>query len=285
MEFEENLSLKKSLNLGPEEFSFFRGKIFELAGIHLTDKKKDLVLSRLRTRVHELEFVSFGEYASYLKKLPPSHMEWELFINFLTTNKTDWFRELDHFNFIENEFLQKWKKLGHKNLSVWCAASSTGEEAYTLSLVLSAALKGTGITYKIIASDIDTKVLKRAQNGVYPRDQIQTIPERFHRSFNFGTGEISSWMKVKKEIKDPVSFKKINLTHPLPWNDCFDLVMCRNVLIYFNPQTIKLVINNIFQTAKSESSLIIAHAESLQNIESPWRYKGPSIYYKGIFLK
>lgn len=282
---EDNFSVKNELKLGSEEFNFFRAKIFDLAGIHLSDKKKDLVQSRLRTRVIQLEMGSFVEYASYLNKLPPSHMEWESFINFLTTNKTDWLREVDHFTYLENEFLPKWIKLGRNYLSVWCAASSTGEEAYTLSLVLHSALKGTGITYNVIASDIDTKVLKHAQNGVYPRDRIHQIPQRFHSGFAFGTGEISEWMKVKKEIKTPVTFKQVNLTHPLPWNDCFDLVVCRNVLIYFNPQTIKLVINNIFQTAKSDSVLIIAHAESLQNIESLWSYKRPSIYYKGRCFK
>lgn len=274
--------LISEIKLGREEFNFFRAKIFSLAGINMSDAKIMLVQARLRARILNLNLRDFRDYVSYLESIPPSHKEWERFINLLTTNKTDWFREQEHFDFIESEFIPRWKKLGKTHLKVWCAASSTGEEPYTLSLVLNSALSGSGITYSILASDIDTKVLQHAQNGVYPKSRLEQVPEKFHSGFSFGTGDISHWMKIKKEIKSHITFKQINLTqYPFPIEEKFDLVMCRNVLIYFNPQTIKQVVNNIFQVANKESSLIIAHAESLQNIKTSWIYKCPSIYFKG----
>jgi len=265
------------------EFEYFRSKIYSLAGISLSDAKLDLLQARLRSRVSSIGMGSFGEYRSYLESLSQTDREWETFINLLTTNKTDWFREPEHFNYIENEFLPKWFSLGKKHLSVWCAACSTGEEPYTLSLVLNEALKGTGITYSILASDIDTKVLKIAQNGVYSRNVMYQIPEKYQQTgFCLGTKEISSWMKVSKAIKGPVQFKHLNLTlQPFDLTEKFDLVLCRNVMIYFNPETVKNVVDGIYKVCDKNSVLIIAHSESLQSIHSSWKYHRPSIYFKG----
>lgn len=282
MQNRQSQTVFNEIKLGTEEFNFFRAKIFSLAGINMSDAKMSLVQARLRARILKLGLKDFRDYVSYLETIPQSHEEWESFINLLTTNKTDWFREPEHFDFIESEFLPRWKKLGKTHLNVWCAASSTGEEPYTISLVLNSALRGSGITYSIVASDIDTKVLQHAQNGVYLKNRLEQVPEKYHSGFSFGTGDISDWMKVKKEIKSHVTFRQVNLTqYPFSLEGTFDLVMCRNVLIYFNPQTIKQVVNNIFQMANKDSTLIIAHAESLQNIKTSWKYKGPSIYYKG----
>jgi len=266
-----------------EEFDYFRTKIYSLAGISLSDAKLDLLQARLRSRVSSIGLSSFKEYRSYLESLSPTDDEWETFINLLTTNKTDWFREPEHFNYIINEFLPKWISLGKKHLSVWCAACSTGEEPYSLSLILNEALKGTGITYHILASDIDTKVLKIAQNGVYSRNVMYQIPEKYHRTgFCLGTKEISSWMKVRKEIKVPIQFKQLNLTlQPFDLTDRFDLILCRNVMIYFNPETVRKVVEGIYKVADKNSVLVIAHSESLQNITTSWKYHRPSIYFKG----
>jgi chemotaxis protein methyltransferase CheR len=280
-----NALLKNEIALSKSDFDFVRMRIYELAGISLTEAKLDLVQSRLRQRVVGLKLKDLSDYLSYLHSIPSEHEEWEFFVNQLTTNKTDWFREIDHFDFLIKQFIPKWLKLGKKKLSVWCAASSTGEEPYTLSLVLAEALKGSGVIYEIIASDIDTKVLAQAKNGVYRKDRLEQVPNRYQHAFSLGTGEISDWMKVKESIKRPVQFQPLNLTSiPYPWSGEFDLVMCRNVLIYFNAETIQKVVQGIYQTAKKDSVLIIAHSESLQNIESSWKYFKPSIYIRGNLL-
>lgn len=270
------------IDLGPEEFNFFRIKIFELAGINLSDVKIDLVRTRLRMRVLRQGFADFSEYIAFLKSIPPDHEEWENFINLLTTNKTEWFREPEHFTFLEEEFVPHWKKSGKKKLSVWCAASSTGEEPYTLSLVFNSALKGSGIDYEIFATDIDTKVLGHAHNGVYPKSSLSQIPEKFHSGFSSGTGDISEWIKVKNEIRRPITFAQMNLTAPsYNWNKKFDLIMCRNVLIYFKQQTIQTLVENMYRSCDQSGILIVGHSESLQNLKHSWKYLEPSIYQKG----
>lgn len=280
------LALENPLQLQSEEFQFFKDKIFNLAGISLSPAKLDLVQGRLRSRVQNHGFSSFGEYITHLKELNDNDPEWEYFINSLTTNKTDWFREPEHFEYLIEEFIPQWMKLGKKHLKVWCAASSTGEEPYTLALVLTHALKDTGKTFEILASDIDTNVLDVAQKGVYRREQLFQIPQEFQKTtIAVGTGEISDWFKIKAHIKEKVKFKQINLTK-IEFNQTpdFDLVFCRNVLIYFNHKTVEAVTESIFKHSASDSCLIIAHSESLQSAQkSPWKYKQPSIYGKGKF--
>jgi chemotaxis methyl-accepting protein methylase len=270
------------MELSSDDFNYFRTRIYALAGISLSPAKHDLVQARLRTRVLNLGLKDYHEYREYLESKKDSDLEWEKFINLLTTNKTEWFRESAHFDFITDEFLPHWMKRGKQHLKVWCAASSTGEEPYTLSLVLHEALENTSHTYSILASDIDTNVLNTAANGVYPAERLEQIPEKYHDGFVIGKQDISEWMKVRKEIKQPVSFIQFNLTKfPYHHKESFDLVLCRNVLIYFNQETIKSVVENIFYATNSDAMLIIAHSESLQNVKSSWKYLKPSLYYKG----
>lgn len=269
--------------LSSEDFDFFRARIFDLAGITLSPIKREMMQGRLKSRLAALGLATYGDYRRFLESIPPLHEEWESFTNLLTTNKTDWFREAQHFTYITDEFLPRWKKLGKKHLTVWCAASSTGEEPYTLSMILLEALRGTGITYEIQSSDIDTKVLTVASNGVYSRDRLWQIPEKFQRgAFSLGTGEIASWMKVRPVVKAPVHFRQLNLMElPYEWPMKFDLILCRNVLIYFNRETVQSVVEGLFDCGNPDCVLIIAHSESLQNTTSRWKYLSPSIYTKG----
>lgn len=274
-------ALQLNHSMEHEDFEFFRQKIFNIAGISMSDVKFDLLQSRLRSRLVSLNFKSFSEYRAYLSELQDNDPEWECFINQLTTNKTDWFREPEHFKYMVQDFLPKWKLLGKKHLNVWCAASSTGEEPYTISLVLHEALKDTGITYSVFSTDIDTKVLETAKNGVYPKSRLDQIPLHFHSHFIPGSQEISHWMKVRNEIKGPVSYQQLNLTKNFKSEKKFDLILCRNVLIYFNPVTIGNVVKMMFENANNDCVLLIGHSESLQNITTTWKFARPSVYVKG----
>jgi chemotaxis protein methyltransferase CheR len=268
------------MNLDTEDFDFFCLKIFELAGISMTSSKLSLVQSRLSSRVSALGLKSFKDYRLYLEDIHQEHEEWQQFTNRLTTNKTEWFRESAHFDYLTQFFLPAWKKLGKERMEVWCAASSTGEEAYTLALVL----EEQGINYRITASDIDTKVLTHARSGVYLRDNLQQIPKKYHQHFILGTAEISEWMKVRDHIKENIIFRQINLNNtPYPNKLSFDLIFCRNVMIYFKPPMIEKVASALYEVAADNSMLFIAHSESLQNIKTPWSYVAPSIYKKDHF--
>lgn len=272
----------EQIQLNDEDFSFFQKAIYDYAGISLTLMKRELIQSRLRTRVLTLGFSRFQDYRLHLKNLPRGDDEWQCFINLLTTNKTDWFREEDHFVILQNEFIPQWLKQKKKILKVWCAASSSGEEPYTLALVLDELFKKSALDFDILATDIDTSVLEKAKAGVYAKDRLDQIPEKYHAHFDLGTKDISSWMRVSKKIKDKIRFEQFNLVQQTyPHLLEFDLIFCRNVLIYFNKETIGLVAENLFEAAGRESVLFISHSESLQNIDTKWIYKKPSIYLKG----
>jgi chemotaxis protein methyltransferase CheR len=270
------------ITVAVKDFNFFRQAIRELTGIALSDAKKELVQSRLRSRVQALGLEGFGAYRAHLEGLPREHSEWQAFINLLTTNKTDWFREMGHFDYLIREFLPAWKKLGKKKLSVWSSACSTGEEPYTLSMVLNRQLANSGCSYSIFATDLDTEVLRHASNGVYKRSQLYQIPPEYKGdSFSLGSGEISEWMKIKSHLRAPITFEQFNLNSArYPWEDRFDLIFCRNVLIYFPKEVINQVIAGSFQAATRGGVLCIGHSESLQNLKHSWKYVKPSILMK-----
>jgi chemotaxis protein methyltransferase CheR len=278
----KNIFAQPELILYEEDFLFFKGEIKKRSGINLTDMKANLVQSRLRVRVLQLGLEDFQSYRLYLSK---NESEWQTFINQLTTNKTDWFREENHFRFLTETFLPDWKKLGKKNLKVWCAASSTGEEPYTLALVLSDFFKQSDINFSILATDIDTSVLEFAANGIYSLAEYKKIPEKYRFGFDLGKGEIKDWVRVNKNIKSRVQFQQFNLlSKDYGKREEYDLIFCRNVLIYFDKETVKHVAEQCFNSGSTESALFISHSESLQNISTPWTYKRPSIYRKGKLL-
>jgi chemotaxis methyl-accepting protein methylase len=265
-----------------DDFSYFRGLVRELLGIQLSSAKKELVQSRLRARINALGVDGFSGYRAHLGQLASSDPEWQVFINLLTTNKTDWFRESAHFDYLKKDFLPAWKALGRRKLQVWSAACSTGEEPYTLAAVLEKEL-GAGYGYEILATDIDTEVLRNAKNGVYPLSRMEQVPENYRNGlFCVGTGEISQWMKVKSQLRQNINFQQINLTRPpYPWIGKFDLIFCRNVLIYFPKEEIQKVIEGMHDAAAPGANLVIGHSESLQNVKVSWNYKKPSIFLKG----
>ena len=270
-------------SLSEGDFQAFREMIRDRAGISLSPAKRDLVQSRLRDRLSALRLPTHAEYRKLLEGLSDGDPEWQEFVNCLTTNKTDWFREPQHFRELEEGFLPRWRELKKSHLKVWCAASSTGEEPYTLSLVLHRLLKPSGLTYEILASDIDTEVLSYAANGVYSWSRIEgQVPELYRSGFVRGRDGIEDWGRVREEIRKPVSFRQVNLMEGLPGpSEEFDLIFLRNVLIYFDAAGATNVVEKLFEHAAKDALLVIAHSESLQNVKTRWRYRRPSLYHKG----
>ena len=268
-------------DLTREDFEYFQQNIFKLAGISLSAAKADLLKTRLRTQVQKHGFVSYTEYRKFLCSLSPAHEEWQEFINLLTTNKTDFFREPQHFTYLENVFIPEWLHRGGKNLKVWCAASSTGEEPYTLALVLNRALP-KHINFHITASDIDTKVLEKAENGVYSIRKLPEIPEAYRFGhLALGKGEIAEWFKIKSPLREKLTFMQHNLVdESFPSNEQFDLIFCRNVLIYFSPPTIGTLMQKLDKCLDDRGNLLIGHSESIQNSTHLFKSVKPSIYKK-----
>jgi chemotaxis methyl-accepting protein methylase len=270
------LILDNSASLGNEDFEFFRARIRERAGINLSPAKRDLVQTRLRHRMNALGLDSFAGYRKLLEKAGERDPEWQCFINELTTNKTDFFREPEHFRFLGEEFLPRWDSA--KKLKIWCAATSTGEEPYTLSMVA----KASGVPYEILATDIDTRVLATAANAVYSRQKAAEIPEAYRACVNFGKGGLEDWIRIERSVKNAVKIREHNLlAEQAPAEGPFDLIFCRNVFIYFSPETVERVLASLYEAANPGAYLFIGHSESLQKTRSQWSYRKPSVYQKG----
>lgn len=274
-------SLEQDIHLNYDDFDYFRKCINKLSGIYMSDSKKELVKCRLRPRVFTCGLSTFSEYRNFLQNLPPENKEWEAFVNLLTTNKTDFFREPNHFQFMNDVIIPHWLSSGKECFKVWSAASSTGEEAYTTSMTLERSLNQKA-DYKIIGSDIDTNVLKAAKNAVYSISKLREIPEDFHSAIDIGKGDISDWMRIKPHLREKVSFCQHNLIDDENiFKEEFDLIFCRNVMIYFTPQTIEVILKKLYAAARLNAFLFIGHSESIQKVKTDWKYVSPSIYTKG----
>ncbi|MBC7533424.1 MAG: protein-glutamate O-methyltransferase CheR [Oligoflexus sp.] len=263
-------------------FDYFRVELKRRVGIAISDNKGEMINGRLRKRLNELKLADFEQYATYLKSISDNHAEWETFVNCLTTNKTDFFREPEHFNFLTQELLPEWRAQKQSEFNVWCAASSTGEEPFTLSMVLNKVQKSNPFRYSILATDIDSDVLAKAKRGVYPKAKLDEIPHDYQKdSVALGTGEIDKWFKIKNSLRVVLSYQRCNLVQtPYSIQKKFDVIFCRNVLIYFTPETIGQVADGLYEATKPGGYLIIGHSESLHNVTSKWQYVKPSIYKK-----
>lgn len=271
--------LQSSPGLTDEDLQYFASVIFERSGILLKAAKHDLIKTRLRTRLLAHELNDYAEYRMLLQKLAKTDPEWEIFVNLLTTNKTDFFREAKHFDYLTEKIIPIWLKSDQQTFKVWSAASSTGEEAYTLSMILSKVLP-PGKDFRILATDIDTEVIKTAQNAVYSMAKKPEIPVEYHQScIDIGQGPAKGWFRIKPHLKEKVTFKQHNLMEKTsPGEGVFDLVLCRNVLIYFGTEGIDFVQKKLYSSVKKGGHLFIGHSESLQGISHQWKSVDPSVF-------
>lgn len=268
-------------DLTDEDYEFFKTTIFELSGISLGSSKRELIKSRLTSHIKSLGLQSFAEYRNFLSDLKNGDPEWQRFINFLTTNKTDFFREPQHFDYLQRVVIPNWLQKKRGELKVWCCASSSGQEPYTLAMVLSRSLPPSA-KYKILATDIDTEVLQEAKNGVYQNERLQEIPWQYRDDFvDIGKGDVAGWFRISNNIREHVIYQQHNLIgNDYPGNEAFDLIFCRNVLIYFSAETIKPLIKKLHQCLKPNGLLFVSHSESISKFSDIFRLVHPSVYEK-----
>jgi chemotaxis methyl-accepting protein methylase len=273
---------KSTPDLDESDLQYFCAMIEERAGIYLKPTKRDLVKTRLRSRIAAHGLNEYSEYRDLLSKLSKNDPEWQVFTNLLTTNKTDFFREPKHFAYLIETILPAWLKTPQRTFQAWSAASSTGEEAFTLAMVLNRHIPKDR-DFRIFATDIDTEVLKSAENAVYSISKKPEIPADYQQeSIDLGKNDARGWFRIKRHLKEKVSFKQHNLIdRETPGKEHFDLVLCRNVLIYFGQENIDLVQRKLYSTTKVGGHLFIGHSESFHNINHSWKPVGPSIFRKG----
>lgn len=267
-----------TIELTQEDFLFFKKKIFSLAGIHLTEKKIDLVRTRIDSYLRRSGLASVAELKEEIQN--PNSAFIQEFINLMTTNKTEFFREPAHFEYISKVIVPLFKTLNKKELKIWCCATSTGEEPYTLSMVLAETLP-SDVSWRILATDIDTTVLERAENGVYSNSKSSDIPTEFHKYLRFGESATNGWFKISNELHSKVIFRKHNLIDSsYPGDEMFDVIFCRNVLIYFERKTILTLAEKLHRSLKSHGYLFIGHSESLNGASNLFELVQPAIYKK-----
>ena len=264
---------------GAREFAFEKADfkkvqqmLFKKAGINLSDAKEAMVYSRLARRIRALNLKSFNDYLAVVGR---SEAELEQFINALTTNLTSFFREPHHFTALADYLAQ------HSNVTnIWCAASSTGEEPYSIAMVVAEAFGSFKTPVKIIASDIDSKVLTKAKAGVYPLASISKIPiERQKQFFHKGKGANEGKVKVVDELRQMVQFKKLNLTDQ-SWDvkAPLDIIFCRNVMIYFDKPTQLNVLKRMVDMLKPTGLYMAGHSENFNMHTNLVRPVGKTIY-------
>jgi chemotaxis protein methyltransferase CheR len=265
------------------EFSFDNGDfervrklIYKRAGISLHAGKQAMVYSRLSRRLRDVGCQSFGQYLQMLERStgPSAESEWQEFVNCLTTNLTAFFREDHHFTLLHTELTQR----RGQNLRIWCNAASTGEEPYSLAMTIIEAL-GANAQVKIMCSDIDTKVLATARAGVYSADARGLSPERLRQHFMRGTGANQGHIRVKPELQRLVEFGPFNLMDER-WSlgEAFDIVFCRNVMIYFDAETQRRVLQRMHGVMKPKGLLFAGHSENFTDSKDLFRLRGKTVY-------
>lgn len=256
-----------------EDFKKVQSLIYKRAGITLGDNKGEMVYGRLAKVVRKQNLNAMSLYLERLEKRNDEAL-WQEFINALTTNLTAFFRERHHFDVLK-DFL---KERRNDSIQIWCTAASTGEEPYSIAMTARDAMGPHG-KFRILASDIDTQALEHAKMGVYPKTSLKGVPESYVRStFLRGEGRNKGRIRVKPAIREMISFERINLVDSLPTNNKFDVIFCRNVMIYFNEETQKKILSHFAKVLKPGGLLFAGHSENFSFISNDFKLNGGTVY-------
>jgi len=258
----------------PRDFERARALIYDHSGISLAPQKADLVYNRLTKRLRARGLRSFDEYLTLVEA---DAQEFELFVNALTTNLTAFFREKHHFDVLA-DFARRRQKPG--GLRVWCAASSTGEEPYSLAMTLAEVYGRTPPPVELIATDLDTAVLATAQRGVYPLERFDRVPSALlRRYFMRGTGRHDGFARASGDLRATVEFRQLNLCAP-NWSvpQSIDVIFARNVLIYFDRETQLQILGRFHTLLGPDSILITGHSEILHYATKQFAQIGRTVY-------
>lgn len=270
----QNQKDEREFDFTEKDFQRVRKMIYAHAGISLSEAKRDMVYSRIARRLRSIQTSSFNEYLDYLQNTNDEN-EWQAFTNSLTTNLTSFFREEHHFPILA-EHIKRLKK----PIRIWCSAASTGEEPYTLAMTACEALGTMKPPVEIIATDIDTNVLATASKGVYPYDRVEKLSEQRRKMFFMkGTGQHEGIVKVRKELRDLITFQQLNLlADQYPLRDQFDAIFCRNVMIYFDKPTQASILDKFLPLMKPDALLFAGHSENFMYVSNAFKLRGKTVY-------
>jgi chemotaxis protein methyltransferase CheR len=283
------LTAEKNINmnihrLSRQEFEKIAEIIYDNCGINLEFCKKTMVESRLNRRLRALNIPTFQNYLQFITSKEGIENELVHMIDVVTTNKTDFFREKHHFDFLmESQLTDFFESNPNHTLKVWSSACSSGEEPYTLAMVLQEfARQNRGFSYEILASDISTQILQKAIQAIYSADRAVDIPSQYRTKYLLKSKDHESpKIRVTSELRSKVKFKQINLIDTdLKLDQVQDIIFCRNVLIYFDRETQLKVIKNLLRNLRPGGLLFIGHSESLHFFDLPIKQIRPTIFVK-----
>jgi chemotaxis protein methyltransferase CheR len=272
------MSPSKEFLMTTEDFHHIRDVVYKTCGIVLGDHKKEMVYSRIARRIRALKLNDCKSYIDYMEQ----HREQEFsnFINAITTNLTSFFRENHHFDFLTSTVVKELKKIHMKDrrVRVWSAGCSTGEEPYSIAMTMAEHFRRPDWDFKILASDLDSNVLETARKGIYHNDSITGIKQQHAKQW-FLHDKKHQNCKVNDQLKSYISFKRLNLLAKWPVKGPFDVIFCRNVVIYFDQPTKDALFKRYAQLLRKGGYLILGHSESM-NLKSQTQYKslGKTIY-------
>ncbi len=279
-------ALLEQVDISDADFKRVSSVIYNHCGINLHEGKKTLVRARLAKRMRERKVDSVSEYLDYVLSMNDMREFYNL-VDSISTNLTSFFREKVHFDLLKDQFIpamiaKQEKHGGPKRFRIWSAGCSTGEEPYTMAMTLKEAFKGTsGWEVKILASDVSTRVLEKASSGLYEADKVRQIDTRLMNSyFNKEVVKGVNMYRVKDDLRKMIAFRYLNLMEPWPFKGTFDVIFCRNVMIYFDKPTQEKLVGRYHDCLRTEGLLCIGHSESLTGIKHQYRYLQPATYAK-----
>jgi len=274
---------EREFHLSDKEFNEIRKLVSKHTGISLSDAKKNLVYSRLVKRLRGLKMSSFKQYCSFIDS---KEGEGELlnFTNAITTNLTSFFREAHHFDFLKTKLIPRLLQdnASSKRIRVWSAGCSTGEEPYSIAMMLRESIpRDKDWDIKILASDLDSNVLEHAKRGVYDEERIEALPKgRVKTWFKYGQGDNAGSVMVHPALKEMISFKRLNLMKEWPMKNQFDFIFCRNVMIYFDKPTQKKLYSRFANQVIDHGHICIGHSETMFKVSTDFELLGNTIYKK-----
>jgi len=273
--------------LKPSEYRSFVKLIYDRSGINLGEHKQELLKTRLGKRLRALGLESYGEYLNYVS-MPSNTDELTHLIDAISTNFTSFYREAKHFEILSNTLLEeivRKKEASHsRKIRLWCAAASSGEEPYSLAITLLEYFKDPHLwDIKILATDISTKVLHTAAQGMYSQERVKTVPPLLlERYFDYFPSEKLPLYRVKNQVRQMVVFRYLNLINPVfLFKGPFDFIFCRNVLIYFDLPTQEKIVTKILKYIDVGGYLFTSHSENIPTaVRSQVEIAAPSVYRK-----
>lgn len=263
-----------------KQFSEF---IYSELGIKITPAKKTMLQARLQRRLRTLNLKSYADYLDYLQSLKGLEVELPQMVDAVTTNTTSFFREPKHFEFLAQNILPAWqKKYSHRSFAVWNAGCSSGEEPYTTAMVLMDHHERVSpLKFTIVATDISTDILHKAARAVYEEEKIATIPVEFRRKYLLRSKDKNKRLvRIVPELREKVSFRRLNFMDNFQFREKMDLIFCRNVMIYFDRKTQHELVGKFCNHLEPGGHLFIGHSESLSGAGLPLKQLAPATYVR-----